>query len=387
MSAVIALPRILRVGGGAAAEIGTVLVSLGLRKPLVVSDRYLRESGTVERIIAALTAQAITGTRLFCDTVPDPTVRSIEAGIEYLRQGAHDCVIGFGGGSVLDSAKTIAVVGQHGGPIPKYRVPHQQDQAGLPIIAIPTTAGTGSEATRFTVITDEASSEKMLLSGLAYLPVAALVDYELTLTMPKRLTADTGIDALVHAIEAYVSRRANPFTDSMALEAMRAIAPNLRGAYRTPDDRNARAALMIGATQAGIAFSNSSVALVHGMSRPISAHFHVSHGLSNAMLLPAVTAFSVSSAPARYAACARAMGVATPEDQDREATAKLLDALRAINTDLEVLTPQRFGISRNDWEGLLDVMAEQALASGSPNNNPRVPTAEEMKIVYRQAYS
>ncbi|MFC6047962.1 iron-containing alcohol dehydrogenase, partial [Methylobacterium hispanicum] len=223
-----------------------------------------------------------------------------------LRSGEHDCVVGFGGGSPMDTAKAVAVLARFGGAMQGYKAPHLQDAPGLPIIAIPTTAGTGSEATRFTIVTDSETDEKMLCIGLAYLPVAALVDYELTLSKPRRLTADTGIDALTHAIEAYVSKRANPFSDGMALSAMRAIAPNLRRVWTDPGDRAAREAMMVGATQAGIAFSNSSVALVHGMSRPIGAHFHVAHGLSNAMLLPAVTAFSAPAALARYAACARA---------------------------------------------------------------------------------
>ena len=176
-------------------------------------------------------------------------------------------MIGLGGGSPIDSAKAMAVLAVHGGKMRDYKAPHVQDEAGLPIIAIPTTAGTGSEATRFTIITDDERDEKMLCIGLAFLPIAALVDYELTLSMPARLTADTGVDAITHAIEAYVSRRANPFADALALAAMRTLWDNIRVAYTDPADRNAREKMMLGATQAGIAFSNSSVALVHGMSR------------------------------------------------------------------------------------------------------------------------
>ena len=183
-------------------------------------------------------------------------------------------------------------------------------RSGLPIIAIPTTAGTGSEVTRFTVITDTETDEKMLIAGLGCCPTAAIVDFELTLTMPLRLTADTGIDSLTHAIEAYVSKRANPYTDGMAKNAMGLIAKNIRAACAEPQNRAAREAMMLGATTAGMAFSNASVALVHGMSRPIGAFFHVPHGLSNAMLLPEITAFSAPAALDRYADCARAMGVA-----------------------------------------------------------------------------
>ncbi len=256
-----------------------------------------------------------------------------------------------------------------------------------PVIAIPTTAGTGSEATRFTIITDEATDEKMLCPGLAYLPVAALVDYELTFTKPKRLTADTGIDSLTHAIEAYVSKRANPFSDGMALLAMRAIAPNLRRVCADPMDAAAREAMMLGATQAGIAFSNSSVALVHGMSRPIGAHFHVPHGLSNAMLLPAVTAWSAPAALTRYADCARAMGVADEAEGHQSAVARLLDELAALNRELEVPGPATWGIDAARWEGLVPTMCAQAAASGSPANNPRVPDAEEMAMLYGQVWA
>ena len=172
-----------------------------------------------------------------------------------------------------------------------YKVPMQADRGALPVIAVPTTAGTGSECTRFTVITDTGRGEKMLIAGLGALPLAAIVDYELTYSVPPRTTADTGIDSLTHALEAYVSRRANPFSDALAVSAMALIGRHLRTAYAEPRNAAAREGMMLGATQAGLAFSNASVALVHGMSRPIGAHFHVPHGLSNAMLLPADYAF------------------------------------------------------------------------------------------------
>ena len=199
------------------------------------------------------------------------------------------------------------------------------------MIAIPTTAGTGSECTRFTVITDTERDEKMLIAGLGALPLAALVDYELTYSVPQRTTADTGVDSLTHALEAYVSKRANPVSDALALSAMALIGANIRTAYAEPRNAAAREAMMLGATEAGLAFSNSSVALVHGMSRPIGAHFHVPHGLSNAMLLPAITRFSVPGAEARYAEAARRIGFAEPADGDATAAAKLITGLERLN--------------------------------------------------------
>ncbi len=382
----IAMPRIMRIGAGASAELADVLASLGLSRPLIVTDGFLVEQGWVDRLLSQLADAGITGTRVFADTVPDPTDTSILKGIEFLHEGKHDCVVGFGGGSPLDSAKAIAVFGGLPGQVRDYRAPHSQDTPGLPVIAIPTTAGTGSEATKFTIITDESSNEKLLCIGLAYLPVAALVDYELTLTMPARLTADTGIDSLTHAIEAYVSKKANAFSDTFALKAMAAIAPNIRTAVAEPGNRPAREAMMLGANFAGIAFSNASVALVHGMSRPVGAFFHVPHGLSNAMLLPAVTNFSAPAARGRYADCARSMGLARQEEGDQAAVARLLEELEALNADLEVPSPARYGIARADWDNVIEIMAEQAIASGSPGNNPLVPSAEEIRALYRQAY-
>ena len=209
MVASIALPRLMRIGAGASRLLPEVLGQLGLSRPFVVTDPYLAGSGRTDTLLERLTSAGAQAT-IFSETVPDPTVASVEAALAALQAGDFDCVVGFGGGSPMDTAKAVAVLARHGGQMRDYKAPRQQDEPGLPIVAIPTTAGTGSEATRFTIVTDEATDEKMLCIGLAYLPVAALVDYELTLTKPKRLTADTGIDALTHAIEAYVSRKAQP---------------------------------------------------------------------------------------------------------------------------------------------------------------------------------
>jgi alcohol dehydrogenase class IV len=384
--AAIHLPKTIRIGGGTLAELPEVLAQAGLSRPLIVTDGWMASCGVLERVEGLLNAAGM-AVRSFTGVVPDPTVDSVEAACAFLREGQHDCVIGLGGGSAMDSAKVVAVKAVHDLPITALKAPHTQDAPGLPIIAVPTTAGTGSEATRVTIITDAATDEKMLCMGLAYLPSIAVCDYELTLSKPARLTADTGIDSLVHAVEAYVSKRASPFTDSIALSAMRLIWPNLPRACTDPGDRAAREALMLGALQGGIAFSNSSVALVHGMSRPIGAHFHVSHGLSNAMLMPVVTQWSAPSALGRYAACSRAMGIAGDAESDQSAVGRLVEALHQVNADLAVPSPETYGIDKARWDELLPLMAEQALASGSPANNPRVADAGEIEGLYRQAWS
>lgn len=379
------LPRAMRIGAGALNELPAALAQLALGAPAILTDDFLACSGALDRLLSIL-AEAGMQARAYTKVIPDPTVASIDAAVEFVKEGEHDCIIGFGGGSPIDTAKAVAILAAHGGTMRARKAPYQENMSGLPIVAIPTTAGTGSEATRFTIITDEANDEKMLCAGLAYLPTLAIVDYELTLTKPLRLTADTGIDALTHAIEAYVSKLANPFSDGMALAAMGAIWPNLRRVCEEPGDRAAREAMMVGSLQAGIAFSNASVALVHGMSRPIGAHFHVAHGLSNAMLLPAVTAWSAPAALGRYADCARAMGLGDPGEGEQSTVARLVEALRDVNRDLSVPTPKSYGIDAARWTELLPLMAEQALASGSPNNNPRIPDAGEIQALYRESW-
>lgn len=382
----IALPRIMRVGGGAVDEIGEVVAGLGLARPLVVTDKFLVGTGAVDRMVAQLEAAGL-HPAVFAETVPDPTTASLEAGVAAVAEHDADCVIGFGGGSPMDTAKALGLLARQGGHMRDYKVPRDNIGPALPVIAVPTTAGSGSEATQFTVISDSETDEKMLCPGLAFLPVAAIVDYRLTLTMPPRLTADTGVDALTHAIEAYVSRKANPFSDSLALVAIGTIGQVLQRVYADGQDAEARERMMLAATQAGIAFSNSSVALVHGMSRPIGAHFHVAHGLSNAMLFPAVTEFSVDAAESRYADCARALGAASADASDATAAADLVVALKELCRDVEVPTPKSYGIDKQTWDERVPLMAEQALASGSPNNNPRIPTAEEIRELYGRIYA
>ena len=384
MPAEIALPRLLRIGGGAFADAPKVLSDLGLKRPLIITDSFLSKQGLADRLANVL--KLADRVRIFSGAVPDPTSGSIDAGLAYIKEHDPDCVIGLGGGSSIDTAKAVAILAVYGGPMRKYKTPFLQNAPGLPIIAIPTTAGTGSETTRFTVVTDDPSGEKMLCTGVGYVPTAAIVDYELTLEKPKRLTGDTGVDSLTHAIEAYVSRRANPFADGFALTAMEAIWRSLPVAYVEPGNRAARERMMLAATQAGIAFSNSSVALVHGMSRPIGAHFHVPHGMSNAMLLPAITTFSVPGNARRYADCARVMGITKSDAGDEAAAAALVQALRNLNLQLEVPTPEKLGIERKQWFEAIPTMVGQAIASGSPANNPRVPTAEEIADLYGQVY-
>ena len=385
MSAKIVLPRVLQIGAGASSEVGPILKSLGLNNPLIVTDKVMVLLGYIESLQKSLVESEINAD-VFDDTVPEPTVASIQAGVKQVRNGNYDCVIALGGGSPIDSAKAIAILGKYGGEMRDYKFPRIVDEPGLPVIAIPTTAGTGSEVTRVTIISDEITDEKMMCLGIGFMPTVALVDYELSISVPARTTADTGIDAMTHAIEAYVSKKASAYTDTQAIAAMKLIGPNLRKVYHNGGDRDAREQMMLGSTLAGAAFSNASVALVHGMSRPIGAAYHVPHGLSNAMLLPAVTEFSIPAAAERYADCARAIGVANESDNTEVANSKLMAELYALNKELQVPSPEEFGIEREHFFNNMQTMAEQALASGSPANNPRAPNAEEIIELYKKLW-
>ena len=391
MIASLVSPRMMRVGGGAVAQTAEVLAAFGLSRPLVVTDPYMVSSGLVRRCLDPMEAAGLSP-GVFSETVPEPTDTVIDAGVAALARGDYDCLVGFGGGSPIDTAKAMAILAQGRATKPdalmrEFKVPVAADHARLPVIAIPTTAGTGSEATRFTIVTDTEREEKMLIAGMGALPLAAIVDYELTFTVPKRITADTGVDSLTHALEAYVSRRANAYSDTQALAAMRLIGAHLRTAYAEPRHAPAREAMMLGAMQAGIAFTNASVALVHGMSRPIGAHFHVPHGLSNAMLLPAITRFGLDAAERRYAEASRVIGFASDADADALAAEKLAEGLATLNRELDVPTPGGFGIDKAVWDVKLPLMADQALASGSPANNPRIPSKDEIVALYQVVWS
>jgi len=379
-------PRELLVGGGSVSRLPVVLQSLGVSNPLFVVDPGVFRLGLTDAILDTVRAQGL-ALEVFFDVVEDPTDVSVAQAVDRIVQGKHDGVVAIGGGSAIDTAKAAAIVHSTGENIRALKVPRIVDLEVMPLVAIPTTAGTGSEVTRACVITDTERHEKMLILGTAALPAAAIVDFELTLSCPYRVTVDTGLDALTHALEALVNRNRNPHADALALSALKLIGTNLEIACSEPDNRVAREAMMLGATHAGLAVSNTSTALVHGLSRPIGAFFHVPHGLSNAMLLPLVTEYSVLSAPQEYAAASRALGFATETDSSISANEKLIAGFRRLNSQLKVPTLRAYGIDGNRYMELRPEMARQALQSGTPQNNPRVPELEEVIDLYDRAWA
>lgn len=380
------VPATIVTGAGAARELVPQLQRLGARRVLLVTDRYMVTSGTAGPVVGDLLRAGLEAI-VFSDVEPDPTDESVRAGLAILRKKNCDAVVALGGGSPIDAAKVIAVLATNAEPLAQYQGYHKVPRAGLPLIVIPTTAGTGSEVTKVAVITDTTREVKMMMLDRHFLPTVALVDFELTLSMPQALTAHVGVDTLTHGIEAYVSRKATPLTDPLALTCIRLVAEHLETAWREPANRVAREGMMLAATLGGMAFANSSVALVHGMSRPIGALFHVPHGLSNAVLLPTVTRFSLAGAPERYATVAKTMKLCPIEADTEAATESLVRGLVELNSRLQVpaLGGCR-GMERAKFDAVVEKMAADALASGSPLNNPRVPTSGEIISLYQSAW-
>jgi len=380
------IPSSVIIGGGASAELLPQLRRLGAKRVLVVTDAFMVKSGVVARLLSPLQESGME-VAVFDGVQPDPTVQNVRDGLALYRSSGAEAVVAIGGGSPLDAGKAISILTTNPEPLADYMGYHKIPKAGAPLLAIPTTAGTGSEVTKVAVITDTERDVKMMILDQHLLPVVALVDYELTLSMPAPLTAHVGVDTLTHGIEAYVSRKASEMTDPIALSCIRLAATHLVKAWEEPGNLAAREGMMLSATQGGMAFANSSVCLVHGMSRPLGLLFHIPHGLSNAMLLPAVTRFSLVGAEARYATVARTMGLCAADASDASAAASLVEGLGKLNARLEVPRIRDFkGATLEVFEAALEKMASDALASGSPANNPVVPTAPEIVQLYREAW-
>ncbi|HEY51280.1 MAG TPA: iron-containing alcohol dehydrogenase, partial [Dehalococcoidia bacterium] len=316
----------------------------------------------------------------------EPIAEYVQEGLAALRGNGCDCLIAVGGGSPMDTAKAISVMATNSGSIEDYMGLAKIPKKGIPVIAVPTTAGTGSEVTPFTIITDTKKDVKMLIGSPFLMPEIAIVDPQLTILLPPDITAATGIDALTHAIEAYVSVKAQAMSDIFCISAIEHIAGNLRQAWADGKNLEAREQTMMGALMAGIAFSNSSVALVHGMARPIGAYFHVRHGASNAALLGTVMEFSLEGNPVRYARIAQAMGADINGLPEMEAARRGAEAVRKLIKDIRIPSLRELGVDKAKLDQLAPKMSDDAIASGSPANNPRQATREEIIELYKVAY-
>ncbi|MEZ3467745.1 MAG: iron-containing alcohol dehydrogenase [Schaedlerella sp.] len=378
------VPGQIITGAGALDMAESALRQLG-KKAMIVTDQVMIELGNCAKVEAALKNQGIAYT-IYSEITGEPTDTMIENGLKQYREEGCDFLVALGGGSPIDSMKAIGSLVKNGGNISDY-MGKIIDVEMPPMAAIPTTAGTGSEATQFTIITDTKKDIKMLLKGKVLMPALAVSDPQFTMTAPPRITAATGLDALCHAVEAYTSNKSQTLSDTFALSAVKRIFRYLPRAFRDGKDEEARTEMAVAALEAGIAFNNASVTLIHGMSRPIGAMFHVAHGLSNAMLMKECLGFALNGAYDRFGELGRSIGAASAKDTDKDASEKFLAAVAELTEELETPTLEQYGIEKDAFFQVIGKMAHDAMESGSPQNTRRTVTQADVEQMYRNLYS
>jgi alcohol dehydrogenase class IV len=378
------MPSQIISGSGALNSAGPFLKRMG-KKAMIVTGKVMVKIGNCAKVEEVLAKQGVDYT-VYSEIIGEPTDVMIENGLKQYRTEGCDFLVAIGGGSPIDSMKAIGALVEQGGSICDFMGKTIESKMP-PMAAIPTTAGTGSEATQFTIITDTKRNIKMLLKGKVLMPDLAVCDPQFTMTAPPKITASTGLDALCHAMEAYTSRKAQSMSDNYALSAVKSIFEYLPRAFHNGDDTEAREKMAAAATEAGIAFNNASVTLIHGMSRPIGALFHVPHGLSNAMLIKECLRFALEGAYSRFAEMGRAIGAASPADSDETAAKKFLDAAAALVEELETPTLEAYGIDRAAFFDNIEKMAHDAMESGSPQNTLRPITQADVEQMYKNLWN
>lgn len=367
-------------GPGARKELPEVVKRLGKSKALIVTDAGLVKFGVAKMVTDVLDAAAIPY-EIFSDVKPNPTVTNVKNGIEAYKKSGADFIIAIGGGSSIDTAKAVGIVinNPEFSDIVSLEGCAPTKNKSVPIVALPTTAGTAAETTINYVIIDEENHKKMVCVDPNDIPAVAIIDAELMFTLPKSLTAATGMDALTHAIEGYITKGAWEMSDMFELEAIRMIHRHLATAVREPQNAEARSGMALAQYIAGMAFSNVGLGLVHGMAHPMGSLFDVPHGVANALLLPSIMEFNAPAAKGKYREIARAMGVNVDGMTDDEAAVAACKAVK--NLAIEVGIPQHLselGIGADD----IDRLALQAFEDVCTPGNPRDASLEEIKALY-----
>ncbi len=366
-------------GKDSAMELPQIFDGLG-SKPMVITDSMIFTQQFFIKIIELIRKKK--PVQVFSDIDGEPTSEMvINASDSFMRNGC-DCILGIGGGSALDTAKAVAIYCSGNKKLEEIEGYEKAGERKIPVVLAPTTAGTGSEATRFSVITDTVRDRKMLISAKSLIPDIALIDPNLTVSCPKRVTAFTGIDALTHAIEAYISVKNNAYTDVFCERAIELTMRNLKQAYFHPDDLQARSNMSMAAFYAGLAISNSSVGLVHAMARPIGALFHLPHGITIAVLLPTVLEYTAPAVPEKIRKIARLINIDNP---DVNTIQKVASAIGQFCNDISI--PRLGTLIKNDidfYQKSLKKMAQDAIDSGSVANNPKPATNEQIEQLYLQ---
>lgn len=374
------IPQAVEFGVGALAKLPSILDELGSEHVFLVSDRMLESIGVVGKVTSIVERAGIDCT-CFLEVEPNPTVAIVETAAEAYAACGATSIIALGGGSPMDVAKAVGVLATFGGNITDYEGANKVPDRILPLIAIPTTAGTGSEATASAVITDVERNYKFSVVSYNILPAYALLDPELIMTAPAGVAASCGVDAFIHAMEAYISRNASPFTDAVAEKAMQLIGANIRRFVACRQDAEAASAMMVGSNLAGIAFAWARLGNIHAMSHPVSAYFHVAHGVANAVLMPTVVEYNALADNGRYRVIFDAIrGCNDPIE--RFEPSMLVDELRRLNADLGLpASLSEVGVTEDTFEA----MAEDAMKSVNVPANPRQTTKRDIIALYKKA--
>lgn len=382
MSTYYFLPTRNVFGEGAVQEAGDLVKSLGAKKCLIVTDRYLGQIGMADRVQGILKKAGI-GACIFAGAEPNPTDKNVEAGARFYQENECNSIISLGGGSSHDCAKGIGLVAANGGQIADFEGVDKSSKPMIPLMAINTTAGTASEITRFCIITDTSRKVKMAIVDWRVTPQIAINDPELMKGMPPSLTASTGMDALTHAIEAYVSTDANPLTDAAAIMAIKMISHYLPKAVANGNYMKARDKMAYAQYLAGIAFNNASLGYVHAMAHQLGGFYNLPHGVCNAILLPYVESYNLIGNMNRFRDVAQAMGVQVEGISVTCAAEKAIEAIKKLSRQLEIPTDlKQLGVREEDF----GIMADNAKKDVCQLTNPRTATREQVIEIYRQAY-
>lgn len=370
------------IGEGALKDALPEISKMG-KKALIVTGKVITKTGltaTVQEMLKSIEIESV----VYNDLPGEPDDVMINAGTKIYKSEKCDFIVGLGGGTPLDTAKAVAAMSVLPGKLADYAGKEMKGDFP-PLVLIPTTAGTGSETTKFFVYTETSTDAKLLMKGDDLLPDVAVIDYTYTISSPLGITVATGMDALTHAVEAYTSKKANPVTDLYCLDAIKRIFENLSKAALDGNNKKAREEMAFAAFEAGICINNSSVTIVHGMSRPIGALFHVPHGISNAMLIGECLSWALDGAYERFAQIARYIGKSDSAD-DKTAALDFIMALKDLMHVLKIPTLSEYGIDRNEFKKVEEKMAMDALASGSPSNTRKVPTKEDIISIYEKLW-
>lgn len=375
------IPTIIEFGNGSIRMLADHVKALGGTKVLIVADPGVVQAGVVDHLIAPLALANIPHV-VFSEIEADPEIESVEKGTAFAKSECCDLVVGVGGGSSLDTAKAIGLMITNPGHIRDYVGINKVTHRGAPVIAVPTTAGTGSEITIWSVLSDKKNKIKLSVGSPYNCPTLAIGDPELTVTLPPHITAATGMDALTHALESYVNKATQPISEGLSVQAMKMIAKSLRLAVVQGENVQARHDMLLASLIAAMAFNSTRLGLAHALALPLGAHFKIPHGTVNAILLPEVMQFNIMGNSGKYAEIAAIFGEKIDHLSQREAAERSVTAIRQLKSDVGITqTLSDYGVEEN----ALDYIVEEAMTSGNVPVNPRKPTVEDMKNICRAA--